>query len=379
MDGPDRAECDDGRLGVSVLRPVPHSRPRQQILLTFQHLIDAAGVQRVPLPPRAPNLNAYAERWVRSVKEEALSQLILFGERALRHALTEYITHYHTERPHQGKENSVLMPAARVCSLRGPSNAVKGLVDSSSITAIKRHEDVDATRMLRMVGTQTPPQEKPASITQRVTLYGISWQTYTRILVELGDQRASRLAYAHGVLEITMPSDRQETYKKLLERMIETLTEELNLPAKSFGATTLNRADLEHGAEPDSCYYIQHVHQIEGRQVDLATDPPPDLILEIDILALPVDASIYTNNWACRRFGATQVGTCTCIVCKTGSTFPVTRAHLFHSCHLQSSINSCSKPKPKTTPPSSAHGVNGYGSRSPQNLASLGCNEGCYP
>ena len=126
-----------------------------------------------------------------------------------------------------------------------------------------------------MLGTQTPLQEKSVRTTQRVTLHGISWQTYTRILTELGDHRASRLAYAHGVLEITMPSDRHETYKKLLERMIETLTEELYLPAKSFGATTLNRADLEHGAEPDSCYYIQHVRQIQGRQVDLATDPPP--------------------------------------------------------------------------------------------------------
>jgi len=134
-----------------------------------------------------------------------------------------------------------------------------------------------------MVSTHTPLQEKSARITQRVTLHGLSWQTYTRILAELGDHRASRLAYAQGVLEITMPSDRHETYKKLLERMIETLTEELHLPAKSFGATTLNRADLEHGAEPDSCYYIQHVHQIEGRQVELATDPPPDLILEVDI------------------------------------------------------------------------------------------------
>jgi Uma2 family endonuclease len=144
-------------------------------------------------------------------------------------------------------------------------------------------KDADTTRTLSMVGIQIPSQEKSASITQRVTLHGISWQTYTRILAELGDHRASRLAYAQGVLEITMPSDRHETYKKLLERMIETLTEELNLPAKSFGATTLNRADLERGAEPDSCYYIQHVHQIEGRQVDLTTDPPPDLILEIDI------------------------------------------------------------------------------------------------
>jgi len=134
-----------------------------------------------------------------------------------------------------------------------------------------------------MVGTQMPTTAVSASMTQRVILHGISWQTYLQILTELGDHRASRLAYAQGVLEITMPSDRHETHKKLLERMIETLTEELNLPAKSFGSTTLNRADLEHGAEPDSCYYIQHVSQIQGRQVDLATDPPPDLVLEIDI------------------------------------------------------------------------------------------------
>lgn len=77
----------------------------------FQQIIDDAGVQRVPLPPRSPDLNAYAERWVRSVKEEALSRLILFGERSLRHALTQYDMHYHTERPHQGLGNVVLLPA----------------------------------------------------------------------------------------------------------------------------------------------------------------------------------------------------------------------------------------------------------------------------
>jgi hypothetical protein len=55
----------------------------------FERLIDAAEVTRVPLPPRSPNLNAYAERWVRSVKEECLSRLIRFGEASLRHALTQ--------------------------------------------------------------------------------------------------------------------------------------------------------------------------------------------------------------------------------------------------------------------------------------------------
>src|SRR6266478_1486280 len=77
----------------------------------FQHMIDAAGVTRVPLPPRSPNLNAYAERWVRSVKEECLSRLILFGEASLRHALAEYVEHFHHERNHQGKGNVLLFPA----------------------------------------------------------------------------------------------------------------------------------------------------------------------------------------------------------------------------------------------------------------------------
>ena len=77
----------------------------------FQQIIAQAGVTPVPLPPRSPDLNAYAERWVRSVKEEALSRLILFGERALWHALIEYVTHFHEERPHQGKGHVVLMPS----------------------------------------------------------------------------------------------------------------------------------------------------------------------------------------------------------------------------------------------------------------------------
>jgi transposase InsO family protein len=76
----------------------------------FQHVIDATGVKRVLLPPQSPNLNAYAERWVRSVKEECLSRLILFGEASLHHALTRYVTHFHHERNHQGKGNVLLFP-----------------------------------------------------------------------------------------------------------------------------------------------------------------------------------------------------------------------------------------------------------------------------
>jgi transposase InsO family protein len=77
----------------------------------FQQIIDAAGIKRVLLPARSPNLNAHAERWVRSVKEECLSRLILFGEASLRHALTQYVAHFHDERNHQGKGKVLLFPA----------------------------------------------------------------------------------------------------------------------------------------------------------------------------------------------------------------------------------------------------------------------------
>src|SRR5438094_55300 len=87
----------------------------------FQHIIDTAGVTRVAIPPRSPNLNAYAERWVRSVKEECLSRLILFGEAALCQVLTQYVAHFHHERNHQGKGNVLLFPSvSQDTQLEGP-------------------------------------------------------------------------------------------------------------------------------------------------------------------------------------------------------------------------------------------------------------------
>ena len=70
----------------------------------------SAGTQPLRLPARSPNLNAFAERWVRSIKSECLSKLILFGESSLRRAVTQFIEHYHLERPHQGKGNQLLFP-----------------------------------------------------------------------------------------------------------------------------------------------------------------------------------------------------------------------------------------------------------------------------
>ena len=85
-----------------------------------QRIITNADVTRVPLPPRPPDLNGYAERRVRSVKSECFSQPMLFGARALWRALADYNIHYHEERPHQVKGNGVPMRSAQDLGRNGP-------------------------------------------------------------------------------------------------------------------------------------------------------------------------------------------------------------------------------------------------------------------
>ena len=80
----------------------------------FRSALATGGVKAISLPAKSPNLNAFAERWVRSVKQECLSKLILFGEESLSRVLTEYTAYYHRERNHQGKSNLLLFPDAEV-------------------------------------------------------------------------------------------------------------------------------------------------------------------------------------------------------------------------------------------------------------------------
>jgi transposase InsO family protein len=79
---------------------------------SFRAMLYSSGVQWLMLPARSPNLNAFAKRWVRSIKSECLSKLVLFGETSLRRTLDEFLKHYHHERNHQGKDNLLLFPAS---------------------------------------------------------------------------------------------------------------------------------------------------------------------------------------------------------------------------------------------------------------------------
>ena len=87
----------------------------------FRATLKAGGITPIQLPARSPNLNAYAERWVRSAKEECLSKLVLFGESSLRRALSDFIDHYHAERNHQGKGNALLFPSEKIAQHRSRS------------------------------------------------------------------------------------------------------------------------------------------------------------------------------------------------------------------------------------------------------------------
>ncbi len=85
----------------------------------FDGLLKASGVEPIVLAPRSPNLNAYAERFVRSIKEEALRRMLVLGERSLHYVLQQYLAHYHMERNHQGLDNQLITPNADLRSHSG--------------------------------------------------------------------------------------------------------------------------------------------------------------------------------------------------------------------------------------------------------------------
>lgn len=118
---------------------------------------------------------------------------------------------------------------------------------------------------------------------QRVVLRNISWHLFEDLLAALGNSRSACLAYDRGILEIMTPLLPHEHFKRLLEKLIDVLAEELNLNIKSVGSLTCKREDLLRGLEPDSGFYFQNEPLVRSNSnIDLSQDPPPDLILEVD-------------------------------------------------------------------------------------------------
>lgn len=131
----------------------------------------------------------------------------------------------------------------------------------------------------------------------RILLQNISWQTYQSLLKDFEQQPAMRLTYNQGTLEIKVPLDPHESYKKLLGRLVEALTEELGIEVRSLGSRTCDRQDLAQGLEPDQCYYIQNEQAVwDKEQINLEIDPPPDLAIEVDISSSSINRlNIYAD------------------------------------------------------------------------------------
>lgn len=125
-----------------------------------------------------------------------------------------------------------------------------------------------------------PPQPSE----YRTVLKKVNWQRYEQLLAEMGRDRTARFSYYRGQLEMMTPLDEHERCHKLIESLILTLTDEMDIKIESYKTPTLKRVDLQVGVEPDTAYYIHNAAAMSRRNtINLETDPVPDLILEVEL------------------------------------------------------------------------------------------------
>jgi Uma2 family endonuclease len=125
--------------------------------------------------------------------------------------------------------------------------------------------------------------------TQQLILDGVSWRTYGRLLRAF-DDRHLRLTYDRGDLEIMTLSPEHERFKRLVGLLIGVLVEELGWDMAGFASMTFRSTRQRRGLEPDECYWIQNEPQVRGKDsIDLRHDPPPDLVIEIDVTHSSLD------------------------------------------------------------------------------------------
>jgi Uma2 family endonuclease len=139
-------------------------------------------------------------------------------------------------------------------------------------------------------------------------LHNVSWETYMRLLEDLGGQSSPRVTFDNGEMEIMSPTSEREELNRTVARFVGVVTAALDLDIRSVGSTTFSREDLQRGFEPDSGFYIESAPAIAGKtKLDLNTDPPPDLVIEIDISSrslrkLPIYAALGVREiWRYRN------------------------------------------------------------------------------
>lgn len=169
----------------------------------------------------------------------------------------------------------------------GENHLTQAPVIASDAVTGTQATTVYATHHEFMVTPSKPPGNQ-------LVLDGVSWRAYLQILHAF-DDRHLRITYDRGALEIMTLSPEHERLKHLLSYLIGVLVEELEWNMAGFGSMTFKRSRSQRGLEPDECYWIQHEPLVRGKDaIDLERDPPPDLVVEIDITHSSLDRfSIY--------------------------------------------------------------------------------------
>ncbi|WP_019498099.1 Uma2 family endonuclease [Pseudanabaena sp. PCC 6802] len=117
---------------------------------------------------------------------------------------------------------------------------------------------------------------------EKLLMKDVSWQMYEQILDELGEHRTARINYSQGILEIMSSLPEHEVSKVIIGNFVEIILEELDIEFWSLGSTTFKRELMNAGLEADDCFYIENEARVRGKdRIDLESDPPPDLAIEI--------------------------------------------------------------------------------------------------
>ncbi|MDB5321935.1 MAG: hypothetical protein JWN40_3566 [Phycisphaerales bacterium] len=148
------------------------------------------------------------------------------------------------------------------------------------------------TQVLSRPRRKKPARRNPISPLdgiQHIVLENATWELYDQLLREMGD-RPIRINYDQGRLEMMSPLPEHEEVKGIIGRLVKELTIALDMEIKSLGSTTFRREDKAKGLEPDECFYFKNEKKMRGRKrLNLKKDPPPELVVEIDITHRSVD------------------------------------------------------------------------------------------
>lgn len=114
--------------------------------------------------------------------------------------------------------------------------------------------------------------------------HGISWNDYEELLDAVGEASSLRICYDEGTLQVMTPSSKHEHVAKLIERLVDRVSIRQRIKVLFYGSTTLKKESERKGAEPDACFYVQTADAVGTKEeIDFNADPPPDVVLEIDI------------------------------------------------------------------------------------------------